>query len=85
MAAFLNGPPITDKKKNAMDEPQRGLYVTVTINLDDFQGINDSGESFLKVWVEKDYDEKVLMVALDDHDEPTALPLMILLICSPTS
>ena len=48
MAAFLHGPPVADKKKNAMDEPQRGFYVAVTIYPYDFQGINDSGEPAMR-------------------------------------
>lgn len=40
-----------------------------SINPDDFQSMDGSCESFQKVWVEKDYDEKVRVVALDDGDE----------------
>ncbi len=38
-AAFLNGPAITDKTKEDMDGPQRGFYVAVKINYNDFNGI----------------------------------------------
>ena len=41
MAAFFNGPAITDKKKNKMEGPDRGFYVTVTIDPHDFDGIRD--------------------------------------------
>lgn len=69
MAAFLNGPAITDKKKNAMDGPQRGFYLTVMINPRDFDSIQeDCGERFQKVWVEKGYDEKVRVIALDGRN-----------------
>ena len=51
-----------------MYELQWGFYETETISPDDFQGIDDSGELFQKMWVEKDYDEIVRVVALDCND-----------------
>ena len=65
----LNGPPITDKKKNDMDEPQRGFYVTVTIDPYDFDGINDCGEPFQELWLEKNNHDHVRVIALDDDGD----------------
>ena len=72
MAAFLNGTAITDKKKNNVDGPQRGFYVTVTINLLDFEGMSYLSKRFHEVWVEKKYEENVRVIALNDTEVLTS-------------
>jgi hypothetical protein len=71
MTAFMDGIPITDKKKNSMGKPEYGFYVTVVMSFGDFKGISDSGEPFKKIWdeklSEKGYEEKVRVIALIDN------------------
>ena len=67
MTAFMDGIPITDKKKNYLPELPYGFYVIVVVSLRDFKGIKDSGESFKKIWDAKGYEEKVRVIALNDN------------------
>ena len=69
-----------------MNKQQRGFYVTVTVDPHDFDGINDCGEPFQKVWLEKNYHDHVRVIALDDEVTSTpSLTLMTLFLGSPTS
>lgn len=67
MTAFMDGRPITDKRKNYMRIPEYGFYVDVPVSFGDFEGIKDSGESFKKIWDAKGYEEKVRVIALNDN------------------
>ena len=74
-AWFMNGLSTTDKRnKNDMDEPQRGSYVTVTIDPLDLDGVNDCGERFQVVWIEKNYHDNVRVLALDDEGHLNSFP-----------
>ena len=64
---FMNGIPITDKRKNYLPQLPYGFYVDVPVSFGDFEGIKDSGESFKKIWDAKGYEEKVRVIALNDN------------------